>query len=180
MVAFVEKTYGEVKKMSVLNLLSEACERPAKRQKKIQYKAFDNLPVGEYKIKYMQIKPTEYGDRIHVFIENFFIILPERFNKKLNQINQIEELNNKKLKMVFSGKDKQNYNFLKLEFKEYSSESDDGDDDGGVDDKNGGKKETVGEEVQTDDDADDDGETDDDGEESDDDGVSPTKIAKKN
>lgn len=77
---------------------------------------------GKYKAKYFEIKSTEFGDRVHVYIDDFYIILPERFNKKINQQSHIEQLNKMNLNLVFNGKDKQCYNFLQLSFEECAND----------------------------------------------------------
>lgn len=79
-------------------------------------KRFDDLAVGTYIVKSFKMKNTMYGLRVLVEIDNFHLSLPPRFSDKINSEEQIEELNVKKWKMVYGGKDAEEFNKLILDF----------------------------------------------------------------
>lgn len=97
--------------MDALNALKSSCRNDNDK--------WDNLPIGKYKVKYFKINNTEYGQKLFVYLDNKMILqLPPRFFKNINQDNQVEELNKKKLVMTFDGKDSQRHNFLQIDFDE--------------------------------------------------------------
>lgn len=101
--------------MSASDLLTKAC-KPKERQE--NYKKFDDMSTGCYKVKKFELKETEYGPKLQVFIENFFVYLPPRFTELINSQQLIDELNSKNYVMEYAGKDKMNFNFLQLKFTE--------------------------------------------------------------
>lgn len=80
-------------------------------------KRFDDLAVGTYIVKSFKTKNTMYGLRVLVEIDDFHLSLPPRFSDKINSEEQIEELNAKKWKMIYGGKDVAEFNKLILDFK---------------------------------------------------------------
>lgn len=78
---------------------------------------FDNLKVGEYFVKSFSLKENQYGLQVYVEIADFFIILPKRFSDKINSSEQIDELNLKKFKMTYHGKNVKEGNRVMLDFK---------------------------------------------------------------
>lgn len=79
-------------------------------------KRFDDLENGEYVVKSFKLKETPFGLRVFVEINNFYLSLPPRFSDKINSVDQIAELNVKKFKMVYGGKNAEEFNKLILDF----------------------------------------------------------------
>lgn len=79
-------------------------------------KKFDNLPIGEYLVKSFKLKVTQFGLRVYVEIDDFYVVLPARFSDKINSAEQLEELNGNKFKMVYKGKNKEEFNKLMIDF----------------------------------------------------------------
>lgn len=79
-------------------------------------KRFDDLENGEYVVKLFKLKETPFGLRVLVQINNFYLSLPPRFSDKINSVDQIAELNTKKFKMVYGGKNAEEFNKLILDF----------------------------------------------------------------
>lgn len=86
-------------------------------------KKFDNLKVGEYFVKSFSLKENQYGLQVYVEIDDFFIILPKRFSDKINSHEQIEELNSKKFKVVYHGKNAKEGNRVMLDFTPLDEQS---------------------------------------------------------
>lgn len=79
-------------------------------------KKFDNLSIGEYFVKSFKLKETQFGLRVYVEIDDFYLVLPARFSDKINSTEQLEELNENKFKMVYKGKNKDEFNKLMIDF----------------------------------------------------------------
>lgn len=77
---------------------------------------FDNLPIGEYLVKSFSLKENQFGIRVYVEIDDFYLVLPARFSDKINSAEQLEELNENKFKMVYNGKNKNEFNKLMMDF----------------------------------------------------------------
>lgn len=113
-----------------LNLLKEVCQVP---QKSI-YKKFDDLEIGDYTVSAFKLEEhARFGLKLHVYVDDFYLILPSRFADKINQQSQVDELNNQAIKLVYGGKDAGRFNRLKLDFVQVESskravEADDGED----------------------------------------------------
>lgn len=121
--------------MSVFSTLKNACSW--EENKSPTYKNFDQLDIGEHKIKQFAIKDTQYGTRIQVTIEDFYVFLPARFSDKITSESEIDELNATPCIMIYKGKEK---NCIQLDFKldteEKASNEDDNDDGFQGDDAN--------------------------------------------
>lgn len=98
--------------MDALSALREACQKKS-------FKSFNNLQPGEYIVTNFESSETNHGQRIRITIEDFYMYLPERFNKKLTE-EVLEELNKSPKIMIFSGKDASLQNRLVLDFKDAS------------------------------------------------------------
>lgn len=88
----------------------------AKKETKI--KKFDSLENGEYTVKSFKLKDTNFGLRVFAEIDNFYLSLPPRFSDKINSEEQIAEINSKKWKMTYGGKDAAEFNKLIIDFKQ--------------------------------------------------------------
>lgn len=109
--------------MNALQLLRAECS--AKTDQKINN--FDDIEPGNYKVNHFELLDEKnYGLRLHVHTEKYHFRLPNRFVQKINQHEQVDELNAKKdIFMVYGGKDTNNFNRLILDFK-MESELNDG------------------------------------------------------
>lgn len=85
-------------------------------KKSVKIKRFDDLENGEYIVKSFKLKDTPYGLRVHVEIDNFYLSLPPRFSDKINSVEQIAQLNAKKFKMIYGGKNAEEFNRLIIDF----------------------------------------------------------------
>lgn len=92
-------------------------------------KKFDDLAIGEYIPKLFKLADTNYGLKIYVSIDDFWIMLPTRYSDKINSDEQIRELNNTKFKMIYSGKDQNQGNRVMLKFKPLDDDEDGSSDD---------------------------------------------------
>lgn len=97
--------------MSTFDKLKRACEGG-------DYMSFEKLTVGEYKVQKFELIGTQYGQRIRVTCEDFFVYLPSRFSLRIGTQLQIDELNGKKYLMVYKGKDSNYNNRIMLDFEE--------------------------------------------------------------
>lgn len=79
-------------------------------------KKFDDLSIGEYFVKSFKLKETQFGLRVYVEIDDFYLVLPARFSDKVNSVEQLEEINENKFKMIYKGKNKDEYNKLMIDF----------------------------------------------------------------
>lgn len=93
-------------------------------KKSVKIKKFDSLQHGAYTVKTFKLKDTNFGLRVFVEIENFYLSLPQRFSDKINSEEQIAELNSKKWKMIYGGKDAAEFNKLIIDFKQVEEEED--------------------------------------------------------
>lgn len=60
------------------------------------YKKLAELEVDkEYKIKNFKIIETQYGSKLSVLIDDYRVILPNRYNKKFTQ-KELDKINNDK------------------------------------------------------------------------------------
>lgn len=89
-------------------------------------KKFDDLANGEYLVKSFKLKETPFGLRLYAQIDDFYLILPPRYTDKINSGEQVQELNEKKMKMVYNGKNKDEFNKLMIDFKLLETSSSDG------------------------------------------------------
>lgn len=80
-------------------------------------KKFENLDHGTYLVKSFKLKDTPYGLRLFVQIDDFYLILPPRYTDKINSDEQLKELNDGKFKMIYRGKNKDEFNKLMIDFK---------------------------------------------------------------
>lgn len=80
-------------------------------------KKFENLDRGTYLVKSFELKETPFGLRLFVKIDDFGLILPPRYSDKINSDEQLKELNDGKFKMIYRGKNKDEYNKLMIDFK---------------------------------------------------------------
>lgn len=94
----------------LLSLNSSAAKTVARIKK------FDDLENGEYIVKSFKLKDTPYGLRVLVEVDNFYLTLPPRFSDKINSAEQIAELNAKNFKMVYGGKNAEEFNRLIIDF----------------------------------------------------------------
>lgn len=67
-------------------------------------------------VKSFKLKNTPYGLRLHVQVDNFYLSLPPRFSDKINSDEQLAELNSNKLKMIYGGKNAEEFNMLIIDF----------------------------------------------------------------
>lgn len=80
-------------------------------------KKFDDLTQGTYLVKSFKLKDTTFGLRLYVQIDDFYLVLPPRYTDKINSDEQLQELNGGKFKMIYHGKNKDEYNKLMIDFK---------------------------------------------------------------
>lgn len=80
-------------------------------------KKFDSLEVGEYIVKSFKLKETNFGLRVYVEIDDFYLSLPPRFSDKINSAEQIDDINDKKFKMIYKGKNPEEFNKLMIDFE---------------------------------------------------------------
>lgn len=98
--------------MDALSLLKEACLKKS-------FKSFNHLQPGEYIVSLFEKYETDHGERVRITIDDFYMYLPERFNKSLSQ-EVIDDLNKSPKIMVYGGKDVGAQNRLILDFKDAS------------------------------------------------------------
>lgn len=96
---------------TVFNTLKSACPNEDVKV----YKNFDQLSIGEYNIREFNLVETKFGLRLLAISDEFYIYLPARFSKKINEQHQIDELNKGRCTMLYNGKDK---NGVLLDFKQ--------------------------------------------------------------
>lgn len=97
-------------------------------------KKFDNLAPGEYLVKTFSLKKTVFGLRLCAEIDDFYLNLPPRYTDKVNSDEQLDDINSKQWKMVYSGKNRDQGNKLMIDFEPVipdpqDSTNDDEDDD---------------------------------------------------
>lgn len=80
-------------------------------------KKFDDLAKGVYLVKSFKLKETTFGLRLYVQIDDFYLILPPRYTDKINSADQLKELNGGKFKMIYGGKNKDEFNKLMIDFQ---------------------------------------------------------------
>lgn len=83
--------------------------------KKSLYIPFDKLDRGTYPIKkatVYQSKGYDEGDRLCLFIQNGYIILPSRFAEVLKKKSVMDDLNSGKYAAQYKGKDKKTKRIL--------------------------------------------------------------------
>lgn len=93
-------------------------------------KKFDNLSTGEYMVKSFKLKETQFGLRVYVEVDDFYLVLPARFFDKINSVQQLDELNENKFKMVYNGKNKDEFNKLMIDFIPLMDDATNNEDDG--------------------------------------------------
>lgn len=96
--------------MDALALLKDACMTKS-------FKSFKHLQPGEYIVTLFEKSKTDHGERVRITIDNYYMYLPDRFNKKLSQ-EYIDELNKTPKIMIYGGKDVNAQNRLILDFKD--------------------------------------------------------------
>lgn len=94
-----------------LNSLINACND----KNCLTYKNFNQLNIGEYKIKRFALSQTKFGLRVKAISDDFYIYLPTKFTNHLNKQEQIDALNDGNVIMWFKGKDRDG---VHLEFKQ--------------------------------------------------------------
>lgn len=94
------------KAMDALNM---ACEKKL-------YQSFKNLAPGEYIVEKFSLMDTAHGERIRIDLAETYMLLPERFTKKLDE-EDIDVLNKSPKIMVYGGKDSSNRDRLILKFR---------------------------------------------------------------
>lgn len=100
--------------MSAFDLLNQAC---VGEEYKTSY-SWDNLKIGEYPIDHFTIIDRFGGDKLYVVLENGYELqLPKRCFGKVNQQNQIDELNTEKNILIWNGKDPKKGNKLLIKFR---------------------------------------------------------------
>lgn len=112
------KYFFEQNMEDLLSLNSSTTKKEAKVKK------FDNLNLGEYVVKSFKLKETNFGLRVFVEVDNFYLTLPPRFSDKINSAEQIAELNEKKFKMIYGGKDVDEFNKLIIDFVQLKQSED--------------------------------------------------------
>lgn len=79
------------------------------------FKSFKDLAVGEYMINRFTHVDTKHGKRVRIDLDGYYMYLPERFS--ILSETEIIELNSSQKIMIYSGKDSNNQNRLKLDFQ---------------------------------------------------------------
>lgn len=105
--------------MNALDILRKAIKARKNVASSIKQIKWDDLPIGNYRVHYMKLTDTNFGPKIHVYLKDKpnYVILPPRVPDKVNQEEMIEELNSHdNLWMKWTGKDKNYFNFLQLDF----------------------------------------------------------------
>lgn len=67
-------------------------------------------------MKSFKLKDTQFGLRVYVEIDDFYLVLPARFSDKINSAEQLAEINENKVKMIYNGKNKDEFNKLMIDF----------------------------------------------------------------
>lgn len=80
------------------------------------FKSFKELAVGEYIARKFAVIKSTFGKRVRVYIDDYYVYLPERHAIELDE-NLIELLNNNMVLMRYSGKDRDNHNRLIIDFE---------------------------------------------------------------
>lgn len=101
--------------MDAMDKLKSACKKTSIKK---TYKSFKDINIGEYNINRFAVVDCQFGKRIRIDLDEFFMYLPERFVKFLTDAD-IDQLNEAVPKvMVYSGKDAENKDRLILDFKD--------------------------------------------------------------
>ncbi|DAC81321.1 hypothetical protein QKK82_gp03 [Mayetiola barley midge adintovirus] len=96
---------------SALNKLKTACIKKP-------FKSFKDLAVGEYIVNsFVVVETKNYGQRIRINLDEYYMYLPERFQQMLDAAT-IAELNGGPKVMIYSGKDATDQNRLILDFQD--------------------------------------------------------------
>lgn len=111
-------------KNNIFDLFKEACKSEA-----ISYKKWDSMEYGIYTVKYFKLNNSNNGLGLCAYIDNFYVYLPNQMLRKINQEDQINELNTKTAIMTFNGRDTKNRPILAFEFVDKTNDSIDGDSD---------------------------------------------------
>lgn len=106
--------------MDVFQILKQACSR----EHAITYKKWKNLQVGKYNVKYFKLVTNQNGLGLCVYMDNFFVYMPSYILRKINQEEQIEELNKKRAVMDYQGRENQQP-ILNFEFYEKNNDESD-------------------------------------------------------
>lgn len=82
------------------------------------YIRFDDLEVGKYRVKKFSLCDNLYGSgkRVMVWINNGYVILPQRMAKDINTKSEIEKLNQNNYIMIFGGKDEDPPHRINIDF----------------------------------------------------------------
>lgn len=102
--------------MDALAVLKQACV-------KTTFKSFKNMQPGEYIVTSFEKCTTDHGERVRVTVEDYYLLLPGRFNTMLTQ-EIIDELNKSPKIMIYGGKDASARDRLILDFKDATYFSD--------------------------------------------------------
>lgn len=94
----------------------EAIKALNKGSEPVNFKSFKNLEPGDYIARKFMIVKSRYGKRLKVYIDDYFIYLPERHAIELND-ELLDVLNNNLVMLKYSGKDPKNGNRLLIDFE---------------------------------------------------------------
>lgn len=83
---------------------------------KSSFKSFKDLAMGEYLINRFTFVDTNFGKRVRIDVDGFYMYLPERFSTLTEA--EITTLNSSQKIMIYSGKDAKHQNRLLLDFQE--------------------------------------------------------------
>lgn len=92
-------------------------------RKEVSYKKFADLPIGSYTVKKFALKQTNYGVRLFVYIEDFYLTLPQRYSDKINTEAHVQEMNRIGTKLIYGGKEPGEFGALKIDFKVVEAET---------------------------------------------------------
>lgn len=81
------------------------------------YKNFSDLPLGSYTVKKFHLKDSDFGMKLLVEVEDFYLTLPKRFRDKITTEAQVEEINRSRWRITFGGRDPGNFSRFKIDFK---------------------------------------------------------------
>lgn len=85
----------------------------------LRYKKFADLEPGEYPIKSFGLKSMAHGMCVVAYLDDCYVVLPDRFKQQIGQKAAIEELNAGQYIMKFDGKEgSSTIGEVHLEFKE--------------------------------------------------------------
>lgn len=83
----------------------------------LKYKTFSELEIGEYPVKSFGLKKMTHGDCVIAYLEDGYVVLPDRFKQQVGQKSLIEELNTREYIMKFGGKGGTSRGFVDVSFE---------------------------------------------------------------